>query len=296
MAAIEAEILRLDPVEFWLIVAAVTAAVLWVLRKMAKSYWVARTIENVPTAKIRSAAQGYVELIGNSKMMEGPVIVSPLTGKPCVWFRYIIEERRTVYTKNGTRTRWVKIKEQMSEELFLLEDETGQCVIDPESADVITDNKQHWHNSSVIPRRRYTEWLITNNDYLYAIGLFKSIAHIKQQKIREQVSDLLRQWKKDDPNRLVHEYDTNRDGEVDMHEWQQVREDAEKQVKQQNQEFGSLNVLAASPHSDQHFILSTLPEINLVSRYKQRALLALLGFLGGGSLVVWAVNVRLGIG
>lgn len=295
MASIEAEIINLDPVEFWLISAVIAGLALWAFRKMIASYWAARTIENVPTAKIRSAAQGYVELIGNTKMIDGPVIASPLSGKTCVWFRYIIEERRTTHSKNGRRTSWVKIKEQVSDELFLLEDETGQCVIDPEDADVITDNKNRWHNDKVIPRRRYTEWLITQNEHLYAIGLFKSITHIEQQKVREQVSDLLRQWKKNDPNRLVHLYDTNKDGEVDMHEWQQVREDAEKQVKQQNNDFGSLNVLASSPQHDQQFILSTLPETHLVNRYKQRALLCLAGFISGGSLIVWAMNIRLGI-
>jgi len=295
MASIEAEILALDQIEFWLLTIVVSALSLWALRKMALTYWAARTIENVPTAKIRSAAQGYVELIGDTEMMEGPVIVSPLSGKTCVWFRYIIEERRTVHTKKGSRTRWVKIKEQVSDEVFLLKDATGQCVIDPEGADVITDNKHRWNSTSIFPKRRYTEWLINQNEHLYAIGLFKSITHIEQQKIREQVSDLLRQWKKDDPNKLVHLYDTNGDGEVDMHEWQHVRAAAEQQVKQQSHDFGSLNVLATSPHSDQQFILSTLPESHLINRYKQRALLALLGFMAGGSLVVWAVNVRLGI-
>ncbi len=295
MASIEAAIVNLPPVVYWLISAIIVVLVGWAFRNMISSYWAARTIERVPTAKIRSAAQGYVELIGEAKMMDGPIIVSPLSGKSCVWFRYIIEERRTVRTKNGRRTSWVKIKEQVSDELFLLEDETGQCIIDPENADVITDDKSRWHSDKVIPRRRYTEWLITQHEHLYAIGLFKSITHIEQQKVREQVSDLLREWKKDDPNRLVHLYDTNRDGEIDMHEWQQVREDAEKQVKQKNNEFGSLNVLASSPQHDQQFILSTLPETHIVNRYKQKAFFCLAGFLSGGSLIVWAMNIRLGI-
>jgi hypothetical protein len=294
MASIEAKILALSATEFWLLTTVVIALALWSLRKMALNYWAARTIESVPTAKIRSAAQGYVELIGDTELMEGPVIVSPLSGKTCVWFRYIIEERRTVNTKNGRRTRWVKIKEQVSDELFLLKDATGQCVIDPEGADVITDNKHQWNSTSAFPKRRYTEWIINQYERVYAIGLFKSITHIERQKMREQVSDLLRDWKKNTPNKLIHLYDTNRDGEVDIHEWQQVRAAAEQQIKQQNQDFGSLNLLTQSPHSNQQFILSTLPESDLINRYKKRALLTLFGFITAGSLLVWAINVRLG--
>jgi hypothetical protein len=295
MASVEANILNLDSVKFWLIAFLVGCAVVWAVWKMVSSYWAARTIESIPTAKIRSASQGYVELIGQTKMMDGPVIVSPLSGKTCVWFRYMIEEKRTVYTKKGRKTRWVKVKEHISDELFLLEDETGQCVIDPDGADVITENKAIWYKSTVIPSRRYTEWLILPQQTLFAIGLFKSIIHIEQQKVREQVSDLLRQWKVNDPNRLVHLYDTNRDGEVDIHEWQQAREDAERLIRKQNQDFGSLDVMTDAPQHDQPFILSTLPETHLVSRYKQNALLAFLGFIGGGSLLVWAINIRVGM-
>ena len=44
----------------------------------------ARLIEDVPTSKIRSAVQGYVELIGHAEAMEGPAIVAPLSQLPCV--------------------------------------------------------------------------------------------------------------------------------------------------------------------------------------------------------------------
>lgn len=55
-----------------------------------------------------------------------------------------------------------------------------------------------------------------------------------------------------------------------------------------------LNVLRESPHSDQAFILSTEPESKLINRYKRKALFSLIGFLTTGSLVVWALNVRIG--
>jgi hypothetical protein len=295
MGFFEAELLALSEPEFWIGIVVASGISLWAFRAMYKSYQNARTIENVPTAKVRSAAQGYVELIGQAKMMEGPIITSPLSRKTCVWFRYKIEEKVTEHTNNGTRTKWKVIKQETSDEIFMLEDETGRCVIDPDKAEVIVTDKRVWHDHQLISQRRYTEELITEREQLYAIGLFKSVAHVQHNKEREHVMHLLREWKKDYAL-LVENYDSNNDGRIDMQEWEQVRADAQKQVKQ---DFGErskqeqLSVLSYSPHKDQAFILSTVPESELVNKYKGRALLGMLGFLGLGSLVVWALNIRI---
>src|SRR3989344_2532101 len=44
-----------------------------------------RLVEDTPTAQNRSAPQGYVELEGNGKLMDGPPIIAKLSGLPCVW-------------------------------------------------------------------------------------------------------------------------------------------------------------------------------------------------------------------
>jgi len=297
IASLEAELLQLDTVEFWLAFTVVSVLSLWSFRHMYHRYHSARVIENVPTAKIRSAAQGYVELIGTTRMMEGPVIVSPLTSTVCVWFRYKIEEKVTRRIGNKRSTHWNVVKQQTSEELFMLEDETGRCVIDPDDADVITE-KRSWYKHDIVPSRRYTEELILQNFPLYAIGLFKTVANVEHQKFRQDVSHLLREWKNNDPNQLVDRYDSDKDGKVSPQEWEQARTDAQRQVKLKNghrEKMEELSVLKSSPHKDQTFILSTEPEAILINRYKRRALLSLIGFLASGSLAVWALNVRLGM-
>jgi len=296
IASLEAEILQLESVEFWLGIIVLSVVSLWAFRLMYLRYHSARIIENVPTSKIRSAAQGYVELIGKSRMMDGPVTVSPLTSTVCVWFRYKIEEKVTRRIGNKRRTHWRIVREQTSDELFLLEDDTGRCVIDPDGADVITDNKRTWYKHDVIPPRRYTEELILENYPLYGIGIFKTVANVQHQKFREHVSHLLRKWKNDDPNHLLHLYDEDRDGEISPKEWEQAKVDAERKIKQEHghqEKLEQLSVLKESPHKDQTFILSTEPETALINRYKQRALLSLIGFLASGSIVVWALNVRI---
>ena len=42
-----------------------------------------RRIEDVPTARVRSAPQGYVELIGTAHTLDGEPIIAPLSKKNC---------------------------------------------------------------------------------------------------------------------------------------------------------------------------------------------------------------------
>jgi len=298
-ASAASQLNQLSVTEFWLGFTVVAAIALFAFWRMYCWLHHARVLETVPTARIRSAPQGYIELNGHAKAMDGPVIVSPLSSTVCVWFRYKIEEQVRQYNGKGRfQTRWKLVKTQTSEEVFLLKDDTGECAIDPDDAKVIVDNKRSWFNRKVTPVRRYTEELILEGEPLYAIGLFKSVATVENQKIRQQVSMLLRQWKQDDPNLLLHRYDSDNDGSISPTEWQQAHSDATKAVHReigQQSKTKQLSMLRASPYNNQPYILSTKPESFLISHYKRHALLALLAFTLFGSLAVWALNQRLGI-
>jgi len=62
----------------------------------------ARLIEDTPTAKVRSAAQGYLELIGRGKYLGDKPLVAPLTGTPCTWYSYKIEREATRSSAKST--------------------------------------------------------------------------------------------------------------------------------------------------------------------------------------------------
>src|SRR5690606_9806630 len=78
-----------------LLAAASAAALFFMVRNLRT----ARTIEDTPTSKIRSAAQGYVELSGTASST-GETIAAPLSGTPCLWYRYTIER----YERSGKQT------------------------------------------------------------------------------------------------------------------------------------------------------------------------------------------------
>ena len=79
------------PDDFWLL-AVILAIVCLVSTARGFMFLVRkRTIQDIPTSRIRSAAQGYVELEGVCELMDGPPILSPLTGSQCAWYQYSVQ-------------------------------------------------------------------------------------------------------------------------------------------------------------------------------------------------------------
>ncbi len=44
-----------------------------------------RQIQDLPTSKVASAAQGYVELTGRGELLDGSPVISRLGGRQCCW-------------------------------------------------------------------------------------------------------------------------------------------------------------------------------------------------------------------
>ena len=100
----------------------------WAVRRMVQ----ARYLLDTPTSKIRSAAQGYVEFYGILGQTAEAQLSAPLTGTPCLWWRYRIEE----YRSSGKSRSWRTLESGSSEAWLRLSDGTGDCLIDPRGAEV----------------------------------------------------------------------------------------------------------------------------------------------------------------
>ena len=79
-------------------VAACAGGAWWFVRRFSQ----ARHLLDTPTSKIRSAAQGYVELYGLLEELPEATVRGPLTGKPCLWWRFRIEEHQS----SGKKRSW----------------------------------------------------------------------------------------------------------------------------------------------------------------------------------------------
>ena len=265
-----------------------------------------RVMEDTPTSKIRSAAQGYVELAGSGKLMDGPPIIAPLTQKHCTFYSYSIEKRR----RSKNNSDWSTVEKGRSDELFFIVDETGECIVDPEGASVTTLEKDVWYGNTARPSRgaatgggflssgnyRYTEKRLRPNEALYAIGLFNTVGGAGDvYDPSGDVRELLAHWKKDSES-LLQKFDKNKDGQIDMEEWQAVRDEALKQVLAQhgeNKAAAPVNMLTQTRDKRRPFLLSAVPQHSLIKRYHYYSAGLISLFFVSGVFVTWALNVRL---
>lgn len=268
----------------------------------------ARIIEDVPTSKIRSAAQGYVELIGSAELMDGDPIVAPLSGLPCTWYRFKVEEKQDVSIRGKHETRWRAIESGVSGELFLIRDDSGACVVDPDGAEVTPSVSDSWYGSSRNPssgptsgmnfmgsgRYRYSESRIVPGDHLYAIGHFITHTATEQSSLNEDVKAILRQWKQY-PDDHLKKFDTNGDGEIDIQEWNAVRSAAEKQALQERaqrvKDHGAIHMIKKDDNWP--YLLSTQPQEKLVTRLRFFAVLGMVGFFSLGAMATWIFLIRM---
>jgi E3 Ubiquitin ligase len=264
----------------------------------------ARIIEDTPNSTIRSAAQGYVELSGVGDMMEGEAIIAPLTTTPCTWYRYKVEKMNDKHSRvvaSGT-----------SEALFALIGETGRCVIDPDGAIVTCKTKKVWYESTYPSRQggqkssgflggvgrryRYTEERMHAGEALYAIGMFMSVGGGAEPfNTDAEVREVLNLWKKNRAGLLKH-FDSNGDGDIDLEEWEVVRKAAYQRVRREQSKRSvqpPTHIMKKPVHDNRPYLLSVVPQIQLVKTYKQKAAACLCGFLVAGSVGVWMATVRL---
>lgn len=192
--------------------------------------------------------------------------------------------------QSGKKSEWKTIRKETSDNLFLIKDETGQCIIDPEGAHVTVSSKEVWYGTSSSPSRgslssskkrsfltrlivsknyRYTESLLHSGESLYTIGLYKTVGGAGSSfNLNEDVRELIREWKTD-TEALMKEFDTNGDGQIDLNEWQRVRDKAYEQVMEKHSEQKTLppvHLMNKTNDSRRPFILSALPQSNLTRR------------------------------
>ena len=233
-----------------------------------------RQVHDVPTSKVASAAQGYVELCGKSVQIADAPIVSPLTSLPCCWYRFQVDRRTS-------DNKWQKEDEGESVAHFLLVDDTGECVISPDGAEILYPRSETWTEGS----RRYTEELLLPGGILYALGEFTTNANaVLDLDSRKAVSALLSEWKKDVKS-LVLRFDADRDGKVDLREWEAARLEAHREVAKRHADAlqGEGLHLLSKPRDGRVYILAAaLPEM-IGRRYAMWSWVHLAFFFAAGA-------------
>jgi hypothetical protein len=152
-----------------------------------------RTVEDVPTSKVKGVFFGLNEVKG-SVMSDAP-LQTYLTEKPSVWYEWSISEHwkkteryrdKDGNQKTRTKSGWRKVDSGGSFQSFFLKDDTGELLIEPEGAKVDAPSTMSFSCSPTDPfyyekgpdraiansthRRRFSERSLTPNDELYILG------------------------------------------------------------------------------------------------------------------------------
>jgi hypothetical protein len=152
-----------------------------------------RTVEDVPTSKVKGVFFGLNEVKGSVKS-DAP-LQTYLTEKPSVWYEWSISEHwkkteryrdKDGNRKTRTKSGWRKVDSGGNFQSFFLKDDTGELLIEPEGAKVDAPSNMSFSCSPTDPfyyekgpdraiansthRRRFSERSLTPNDELYILG------------------------------------------------------------------------------------------------------------------------------
>ncbi|MCZ6577871.1 MAG: hypothetical protein O6927_00735 [Gammaproteobacteria bacterium] len=277
----ESAVRQLSDVEYSTLLVFMAALCASLLYCAYAAYWRYRFISGTATSRIRSAAQGYVELKGRGEFMPGDELLSPFSGSRCLWYQCTVDSKQ----KQGQRTTWTNISDEISDNLFHLVDNTGVCVIDPENAHVIAELNRTWYGSSTEDRSRppetrsmmvrlgigsyrFNEKLIRPASAIYALGMFRTLQHTASTGfIDNEVKELLRQWKLH-PQKYLSQFDRDGNGKINKQEWKAIHHQARQAVIRTIEANQSQNLLTNPDQSGRPFILSAVGEKSLVLQKK----------------------------
>ena len=239
-----------------------------------------RLINGTPTSRIASAAQGYAELIGDAQPLNSPIL-GKYSLLPCLWYRYKVD-------KKNHKNEWHTVATGESGAPFLIHDGSGQCVVDPQGAEIITRHKDTWQ----VGDHRYTEWRLLERDEVYALGEFKTVggstATLTQNELVKQV---LIEWKTDNEN-LLKRFDLNNNSVLDMDEWMLARQAAKREAGKRLTEARAepdTNFML-QPRDGRLFLISNLSPDRLARRYTIWTWLHLVIFFGALVGIVWLLQ------
>ena len=219
----------------------------------------ARAVDDTPTSRVASAAQGYTELIGTGKPLGGQPLLGRLSKRPCLWYRFKIEHR-------DSDNKW-HIKEQgESDASFILDDGSGECVVDPVGAEILVSQRESWEQGD----HRYTEWRLLEGQSLYVLGQFATRGSGDLAlNANEDVKLLLSEWKRQ-PDELAKRFDLDGNGQLDMTEWALARSQAKREVAAQHRALRTIpetHVLHL-PADGRLFLISDLDPSRLARKFR----------------------------
>jgi hypothetical protein len=284
---------------YWLGAAACALTALWALYRFLGNLRRDRLVADTPLVRIRSAAQGYVKLVGRAACANVEALSAPLSGRACVWWQYNIEQK---FRNAKGQSRWESIDSGSSVDLIVLADTDAQCLVGPVNAEITPTTRNVWYGAEPRPTNfspqsggilqlgdyRYTESLLSVGDKLSVLGELRSQSEVSSTDAT--ATALLKQWKQDQ-HALLARFDQNHDGRIDAAEWEAARQAAAAESPQQtlNAPITRLSVVS-QPTNGEPFLIAAMDDAQLLRREKLHAVLFLCLGLLCVTMCAWAIE------
>lgn len=214
-----------------------------------------QAISEVPVSNIDSAAQGYVELLGTSVGLLP--LNSPIRKISSVWYRYWVYAR----AEGGV---WNLQDYRCSFHRFGLRDASGYCEVDPEGAEIIAAERHMVEQNG----HRYIEDVLRAGQQVYVLGGLDAHhdAHAPA-RIKNDVGVLLAEWKGNFARHLSR-FDVDRNGRIDLQEWESARQAAHAEVTARHDALGKQVHVIRQPSGDRKFLISGIAPQALRDHYR----------------------------
>ncbi len=222
-----------------------------------------RLIDDIPTSRIGSAAQGYVELLGRAASYHDQRAKS-FVGAPVLYYRREYGVRaagagRHLFPFNLVYTT---AETEESRTPFAIDDGTGSACILPHGAEIVCRRRYVSHGDNT----RLVEEKILPGDPLYVVGQFSS--HTREPQLEQPAYELTRQWERDPAQRRT--FDLDRNGRLDQKEWLAMHEAAKLKVVSDaaRDAAAPAHHLIFKPADSRPYLISSVPPEELAGRYR----------------------------
>lgn len=256
-----------------------------------------RLARDTPTSKIRSAAQGYVELVGTVEPVDSEPLLDPIQRQPCVWFRV---ETFPVERGSSSGVGWISIKSAESSRPFLLRDETGSCQVLPQEAEFLVGAPVRVADGKDIEHRVRR---IRAGDRLYVVGEFQtktrprdaatsSDAGAAVRAVRQRADEILRQWQAD-PETVRARFGGGGDGTLDEAAQKRMEEAALREARTAFERERRVNLVEvhtmSAPESGRPYVIANHSPSTVESHYRIMSWVHLAFVLVGLGAAAWLV-------
>ncbi len=171
--------------------------------------------------------------------------------------------RYWVYTK-GNDDNWQETSYGVSQTTFEINDGSGRCFVDPDDAEVIAAERRVSYEGQY----KHVEELLYGGT-VYVLGEFSTVGGANSALgIKEDVNALPAEWKQS-PVALRERFDLDKNGEIDLREWELARRAAVREVQKEHREIraeSSTHVIRA-PRDGRLFLISSLSPQKLRNKY-----------------------------